>query len=84
MKQDILNALCGDESKYNFIMQRTRQRDIVKLRWEVWYSLHSQKYSANSIAKFFNMSHATVLHGLNKINNQVELSEIQNKIIRFR
>lgn len=84
MKEDILNALSGDEKKYNLIMQTTRQRDIVQLRWEVWYSLHARKYSANSIAKFFNMNHATVLHGLNKMNNEVQLSQIQNKIIRFR
>ena len=84
MKADIMNILEGDEKKYNLIMQKTRQADIVKLRREVWGSLHDKKYTALNIAKFFGNNHATVLHGLNKISGDVTIAEIKSKIIKFR
>ena len=91
MNQDILNAVSGDVDKYNLIMQKTRQIDIVKLRWEVFAVLHCKGYKLEAIGRLFNMHHATVMHGLKKAfasrTNVVldsELEAIKSKIIRFR
>ena len=76
MKEDVLNALCGDGKKYNLIMQNTRQRDIVQLRWEVFVILSAQDYTTKQIAAFFNTSVGNVNHGLR------QMIKIQDKGIR--
>jgi chromosomal replication initiation ATPase DnaA len=94
MKQDILNALCGDEVKYNSIMVKTRDRNIVKLRWEVWAILYAKKYTLMAIGEAFKMHYSTVLYGLRQVgipkikSKDVGLDQdiktIMSKIIRFR
>ena len=93
MKEDILNAVGGDEKKYNLIMQKTRQRDVVLLRWQVFATLHAKKYTLEAIGSIFNMHHATIIHGLKKayVSDETralaigdELKEIKSKIIKFR
>jgi len=84
MKQDILKALNGDYSKYEMIMQRSRKKDVVKLRREVWQVLRDNEYSDYGIAKFFGMRPSNITCGLIKINENISLDEIKSKIIRFR
>ena len=79
MKQDILNALCGDEAKYELIIQKTQQPDISRMRWEVFVILRLNGHKVKDIAKFFNQTPAAVRNGIKKTTNTKEL-EAQTKI----
>ena len=94
MKQDILNAVNNNEVKYNSIMQKTRDRNIVKMRWEVFAILYAKKYTLMAIGKEFGMHYSTVLYGLRQvgipkikskdIGLDQDIKTIMSKIIRFR
>ena len=83
MKEDILNALCGDEQKYNLIMQRTQQRDIAHLRWEIWYILIAKGHPQYKIALYFNVTPPSVAHGFKRQLEIQEFEERRSKFIKF-
>ena len=64
MKQDILDALCGDEEKYKFIMQPIRKWGVAHLRWEVFVSLKAKGYIQQDIAAHFGIDRTAVTYGL--------------------
>lgn len=69
IQEATLNALCGDEVKYNLIMQRTRQADIVKMRFEIFIILYSQGFTQKSIGQFFKIERSAISYGIKKILN---------------
>ena len=67
----------GGIKALNLIMKRTRQDDIVLMRGKVFKRLRDDKFSYPQIARFFNMNHSTVWHGINRLR---ELKEVKERL----
>ena len=46
------------------LMSRSRKRDVVQARWEVFERLSERRWSLPQISRRWGMHHTSVLHGL--------------------
>lgn len=71
MKQAILKLLNGDEVQYDYIMQKSRQIDIVTARWKIW-ALLINDFESTEIAKYFKTGNPNILHGLKRLKDPIK------------
>lgn len=79
---DIANFLASVGMHHNVkvedIMSPCRDQHLVELRQCVWYVLyHREKKNYSRLGRFFNRDHATVLYGVNKVNNLISVGDYQ-------
>ena len=70
--------------KISAIKSRSLKQDLVFTRYlYMKYAKENTRYTLEKIGKFVNRDHATVLHGINTINNEVELSKLYTDFTKY-
>ena len=64
------------------IMGKRRTKTIAHMRQIVYYLLHEQGYSYNSIGKHLGKDHATIMHGVKKIAEGRKMSSVMNTFLK--
>ncbi len=83
INQHTLEIVDFDIGKYNLILKKTRQKDIVLMRWAVFAELINRGVKQYQIALFFSTSDANVLHGLKRNAEIVDFEERRKRIVKF-
>lgn len=57
------------------LKSKSRKREIVTARSVYWYYLWKRRFTYEEIARIFNMNYSTVIYGVKKINDFIELKD---------
>jgi len=57
------------------LKSKSRKREIVTARWAYWYYLQERRFTYEEIARIFNMNYSTVIYGVKKIRDFIELKD---------
>tara|TARA_R100000900_G_scaffold32758_2_gene26403 strand:- start:906 stop:1388 length:483 start_codon:yes stop_codon:yes gene_type:complete len=68
---------------YEEMQSRTRIQEVVAARQSIWYVFHKEYgMTFTSIGKIFNKDHATIIHGVRKLKDELYLyQKFDNKTI---
>jgi chromosomal replication initiation ATPase DnaA len=65
-------------SKYEMMTAEYHYQKLVTARQVYWRYLHENGFNYSRIARMFNyLSHATIIHGIKRINNLIEINDKQ-------
>ena len=72
MKKEILTFLEKDKVKFNSIMSKSSDENVVSIRYKVYAHLKNKKYRVVDISEFFGVTEMGVYKGLNKEKLRIE------------
>lgn len=68
----VLNASIAVQCDPELIMSKSRRREVVLGRHLVFHKMREQGYTMQAIGDKFNKHHATILFGINKLQQDLE------------